>query len=48
MNYELRHMDTPLIRFSVLEESNTPEIDILWVNEEQKHLLPLELHSSPE
>ena len=37
MNYELRHMDTPLIRFSVLEESNTPEIDILWVNEEQKH-----------
>ena len=43
MNYELRHMDTPLIRFSVLEESNTPEIDILWVNEAQKHLLPLEL-----
>ena len=48
MNYELRHMDTPLIRFSVLEESNTPEIDILWVNEEQKHLLPLELELSEE
>lgn len=48
MNYELRHMDTPLIRFSVLEESNTPEIELLWVNEEQKHLLPLELELSEE
>jgi hypothetical protein len=41
-------MDTPLIRFSVLEESNTPEIELLWVNEEGRHFLPLELHSSPE
>lgn len=48
MNYELRHMDTPLIRFSVLEESNTPEIDILWVNEESRQLLPLELELSSE
>ena len=48
MNYELRHMNTPLIRFSVLEESNSPEIDILWINEEQKHLMPLELELSAE
>ena len=48
MNYELRHMNTPLIRFSVLEESDTPEINILWVNEENKHLFPLDLHFSPE
>lgn len=48
MNYELRHMNTPLIRFSVLEESNSPEIDILWINDEQKHLMPLELVLSAE
>jgi hypothetical protein len=41
-------MNTPLIRFSVLEESNSPEIDILWINEEQKHLMPLELELSAE
>ena len=48
MNYELKHMNTPLIRFSVLEESNTPEVDILWVNEEKKYLLPLELDVSSD
>ena len=48
MNYELRHMNTPLIRFSVLEESNSPEIDILWINDEQRHLMPLELELSAD
>ena len=48
MNYELRHMNTPLIRFSVIEESDTPEITILWVNEEQRSLMPLDLSLSPE
>lgn len=43
MNYELRHMNTALVRFSVLEESDTPEIEMLWVNEAHKHLLPLDL-----
>ena len=41
-------MNTPLIRFSVLEESDTPEIEILWENKEQKHLFPLDLNNSPE
>lgn len=48
MNYELRHMNTTLVRFSVLEESDTPEIELLWVNEADKHLLPLDLTLSGE
>ena len=43
MNYELRHFDTPLIRFSATEDSNSPEIEILWDNEENRTLLPLDL-----
>ncbi len=48
MNYELRHKNTSLIRFSVLEESETPEIEILWKNENKKHLMPLDLTQTPE
>ena len=43
MKYELRHFDTPLIRFSATEDSNSPEIEITWQNEEQRHLFPLDL-----
>ena len=35
MNYELRHFNTPLVRFSATEDSNTPEINILWYDEEK-------------
>ena len=48
MNYELRHFNTPLVRFSATEDSNTPEIYILWYDEEKKHLLPLDLEFSNE
>lgn len=43
MNYEIRHFDTPLIRFSATEDSSSPEIQILWVNEQKRELLPLDL-----
>lgn len=43
MNYELRHFDTPLIRFTATEDSSMPQITILWVNEAEEHLLPLDL-----
>lgn len=43
MNYELKHCDLSLVRFSATEDTNTPEIDILWVNEAKKDLLPLDL-----
>lgn len=46
MNYELKHFDTTLIRFSATEDSNTPEIHILWQNDEQKNLFPLDLDMS--
>ncbi len=42
MNYELKHYDLSLVRFSATEDTNTPEIKILWINEEKKDLLPLE------
>lgn len=45
---ELRHFDTPLVRFSVIEDSNTPEIQILWLNEPERGLLPLDLAPTPE
>ena len=43
MNYELKHCDLSLVRFSATEDTNTPEINILWVNEAKKELLPLDL-----
>ena len=46
MNYELKHFDTTLIRFSATEDSNTPEIQILWQNDDQKELFPLDLDIS--
>lgn len=48
MNYELKHFDTTLIRFSATEDSNTPEIQILWQNDEHKDLLPLDLDVSSD
>ena len=48
MNYELRHFDTTLLRFSATEDSNIPEIKILSVDEDKKQLLPLDLDCSAE
>ena len=43
MILELRHFDTPLLRFSVQMDTSEPEPEILWVTEENKNLLPLDL-----
>ena len=48
MIYELRHFDTCLVRFSATDDSNTPEINILWINELKRNLLPLDLDLSDE
>ncbi len=46
MIYELRHFNTPILRFTATEDSSTPEIRIIWKNEEHKDLLPLDLKVS--
>ena len=48
MEYWLKHYNTALLKFSASTDSNEPEIDILWKNETKKHLLPLDLESTPE
>lgn len=48
MNYEIRHFDTPLLRFSATEDSASPDIEILWLDDCRKELLPLELEISGE
>ena len=48
MNYELKHFDTTLVRFSATEDTNTPEIKILWKNDAKKDLFPLDLELTEE
>lgn len=43
MVYELRHFDTPLLRFRAIDSTYAAELEITWVNEEKKNLLPLDL-----
>ena len=47
MIYTLRHFDTPLILFSA-ESGAEPNVKILWVDEERKKLLPLDLEEASE
>ena len=42
MIYEMKHFDTPLIRFSA-EHGADPDVHILWINEEKRDLMPLDL-----
>ena len=48
MNYELKHFDTTLVRFTATEDTNTPEIKILWKNDAKKDLFPLDLELTDE
>lgn len=43
MIYELRHFDTALMQFSATENTSSPEIEILWLSDENKALLPLDM-----
>ena len=45
MAYELRHFDTPLLRFEAIDSTYAAELNITWINEEKRHLLPLDLES---
>ena len=46
MNYELKHFNTTLVCFSATEDTAAPDINILWVNEECRDLLPLGMELS--
>lgn len=46
MLYELRHFNTPLLRFTATEDSSTPDVEITWCEENKKELLPLDLNLS--
>ena len=48
MIYEIRHFDTTLIRFSATDNTNTPEVDIQYINKEKEYLFPLDLKVTPE
>ncbi len=48
MIYELRHFNTPLVRFTATESSSMPDIEILWHDETKEKLLPLDLQLSGE
>ncbi len=48
MIYELRHFNTPLLRFTATEDSSIPDISIVWVDETRKKLLPLDMQLSGE
>ena len=46
MAYELRHFDTPLLRFEAVDSTYAAELKVTWVNEEKRNMLPLDLELS--
>ena len=48
MELILKQYDIPLLRFSATNDSSTPEIEVHWINGDQRHLLPLDMELSPE
>ncbi len=48
MVYIIKHFDTELLKFSADENSSEPNIEVLWINEEKKHLLPIDMEMNPD
>lgn len=48
MNYILKQFDKPLLKFSATTDTSEPEIQILWIDEGSRSLLPLDLALTPE
>ena len=48
MQFTLKHYDTSLLKFSASMDTSEPEIEITWVDEEKRHLLPLDMQPTPE
>ena len=48
MSYLLKLFDTELLKFKVLENLSDPVVEIEWINEEKRQLLPLGMDVSDE
>lgn len=48
MNYILKQFDRSLLKFSATTDTSEPEIQILWIDEGNRSLLPLDLALTPE
>lgn len=48
MEYFLKQFDKPLLKFSATTDTSEPEIQILWIDDENRSLLPLDLTLTPE
>lgn len=48
MNHILKLFDLPLVKFSVVQDLSTPVLKILWINEQKRNLLPLDLEPTNE
>ena len=48
MKYILKQFDKPLLKFSATTDTSEPEIQILWIDEGNRGLLPLDLALTPE
>lgn len=46
MAFELRHFDTPLLRFRAIDSTYAAELEITWINEEKRNMLPLDMELS--
>ena len=48
MEYILKQFDKPLLKFSATTDTSEPDIQILWIDENSRNLLPLDLTLTPE
>lgn len=48
MEYILKQFNKPLLKFSATTDTSEPEIQILWIDEDSRSLLPLDLTLTPD
>lgn len=48
MEYFLKQFNKPLLKFSATTDTSEPEIQILWIDEDSRSLLPLDLTLTPD
>lgn len=48
MVFQLKHFGTMLMELAATEASDIPDVEILWINEKDKSLLPLDMEISEE